>query len=599
MMNLIINNPFTRLKKILDVKDMRSLYGIFFILLLSGIFEIAGIASIIPFINIISDPQYTVNNEYVMLIVNYYELDLRESKVFIGVSVLFLFIFINLFNIFSLHRTLYFIARIDSKVSRTVLKHYLKRPYGAFVESSPASLTKHILDDASMLGAGIIYPLIQIISKSIIILSISILLIIIDYKVFIGSFFILTIIYIIIYKKFTYIAKEAGEERLILNDQRYKITRDVFNSLKEVKFYSLEEYYHKNFSKSANEFAKIDAKIGFLSTIPKYIIETIMFGIIFISIIYLIFTNNPLVVHLPLIGVFILAAYRAVPMLQNVYSNINIYKLYLPVFNIIEDIYRKIDDLNKKEVTPSIKPINLKNDIQFEDVSFGYSLNNQLFEKISFKIKAKTMTSIIGSTGSGKTTLIDLLLGFYEPSYGKILIDDIFLTPMNRASFNKNIGYVPQVVNLQENSLAMNIALGIDDHMIDCDRLNKIIEILDLTDLVNSLDNGINTNIGDRGVKLSGGQRQRIGIARALYLQPELLVLDESTNELDSKTESRILNALHKNYPSITIIMITHRLSSLKLADNVILLKNNKIHDINMDNISNVEALEEMIESFS
>ena len=244
-MNLIINNPFTRLKKILDVKDMRSLYGIFFILLLSGIFEIAGIASIIPFINIISDPQYTVNNEYVMLIVNYYELDLRESKVFIGVSVLFLFIFINLFNIFSLHRTLYFIARIDSKVSRTVLKHYLKRPYGAFVESSPASLTKHILDDASMLGAGIIYPLIQIISKSIIILSISILLIIIDYKVFIGSFFILTIIYIIIYKKFTYIAKEAGEERLILNDQRYKITRDVFNSLKEVKFYSLEEYYQE------------------------------------------------------------------------------------------------------------------------------------------------------------------------------------------------------------------------------------------------------------------------------------------------------------------------------------------------------------------
>ena len=165
--------------------------------------------------------------------------------------------------------------------------------------------------------------------------------------------------------------------------------------------------------------------------------------------------------------------------------------------------------------------------------------------------------------------------------------------------FNKNIGYVPQVVNLQENSLAMNIALGIDDHMIDYDRLNEIIEILDLTDLVNSLDNGINTNIGDRGVKLSGGQRQRIGIARALYLQPELLVLDESTNELDSKTESKILNAIHKNYPSITIIMITHRLSSLKLADNVILLKNNKIHDINMDNISNVEALEEMIESFS
>ena len=158
---------------------------------------------------------------------------------------------------------------------------------------------------------------------------------------------------------------------------------------------------------------------------------------------------------------------------------------------------------------------------------------------------------------------------------------------------------MPQIVNLQENSLAMNIALGIDRSMLNQQRLSEILEILDLTELVNSLHNGIDTNIGDRGVKLSGGQRQRLGIARALYLQPELLILDESTNELDSKTESKIFSAIRTHYPSITIIMITHRLSSLKLADRVILLKNNSIHDINMTNISDIDALETIIDSFS
>ncbi len=291
MTNLIINNPFVRLKKILSPRDIKSLYIIFIILLLSGIFETAGIASIVPFIHIISDPGYSINNEYILTIVDYFGLNQNESKVLIGISVLFLFVFINLFNIYSLHKTLYFIANVDAKVSKKVLNHYLKRPYGEFVESSPGSLTKHILEDASTLGSCIIYPLIQIVSKSVIVILISILLIIIDYKVFISSFFILTIIYMIIYKKFTYIAKEAGDERVILNDERYKTTRDVFNSLKEVKFYSLEKYYSKTFSKAAYNFSSIDAKIDFLSTIPRYIIEIIMFGIIFSSIIYLIFTK--------------------------------------------------------------------------------------------------------------------------------------------------------------------------------------------------------------------------------------------------------------------------------------------------------------------
>tara|TARA_B110000014_G_scaffold261327_1_gene252811 strand:+ start:3424 stop:5217 length:1794 start_codon:yes stop_codon:yes gene_type:complete len=594
-MNIFIQNPIARLKKILQPDDIKSLYMVFAILLVSGIFETLGIASIIPFINVISDPEYTVTNTYFLTVIQYLGLNEKESKAFIGVLVISLFIFINLFNIFSLRKSLYFIAKIEHNISSTVLEYYLRRPYAEFAESSPATITKHILDDASALCSGIIYPLIQIISKSIIIILISILLIVIDYKVFISSFLLLSVIYIIIYKNFTNVAKKSGEERVVLNDNRFKTTRDAFNAMKEVKFFSLENHYLNTFSESAKRFCLIDARISFLSTIPKYILEIVLFGIIFSSIIYLILIESPMTAHLPLIGVFILAAYRAIPMLQNVYTNLNIYKLYYPVFNIIENIYT-LKDKQQKHETFSQEDITLNDKISYNDISFSYSDNKPLIKNLSFTINAKQMTAFIGSTGCGKTTLIDILLGFYNPDSGSIMIDEKELNHSNRLNFNKVIGYVPQTINLQENSLAMNIALGSNGENINFTKLNEILDVLQLSELVKNLKNGIDTNIGDRGIKLSGGQRQRIGIARALYLDPKLLVLDESTNELDNKTEIDIINAIRKNNPKLTIVMITHRLSSLKFADNVKLFKNNKIFNLDMEAVNDIRELQQVID---
>ena len=574
------------------------MYFILFILLIAGIFETLGIASIIPFINIIADPNYVVSNQYMLSVVEYLNLDLRESKVFVGVLVLSLFIFISIFNIFSLRKTLYFIAKVEHNIASRTLDYYLSRPYSSFVESSPAKLTKHVLDDASSLGSGTIYPLIQILSKSIVIILISILLIMIDYKIFLSSFFILSIIYILIYKNFTSIAKKGGEDRFILNDKRFKITRDVFNSLKEVKFYSVEDYYKESFSKSAKDFAFIDAKISYFSTIPKYIIEIIMFGALFSIIIFLIYISSPLIVHLPLMGVFILAAYRAIPMIQNIYTNINIYKLYVPAYNQIEKVLIDSKNLDSYNTNDSVD-FELNHCIMFDNISFGYSKDNLFIKDLSFKINANIMTSIIGSTGQGKTTLIDLFLGFFNPNSGNIYIDDMLVNESNRNSLNKMIGYVPQTINLQAGSLSENIALGIKKKSIDYNIINELIRILDLESVVSSLNDGIYGDIGDRGIKLSGGQRQRIGIARALYLNPKILILDESTNELDSKTEANIFSLIKQKYPSITIIMITHRLSSLKLADDVILLKDNSMHKVDLSDITDIKQLENLIESYN
>ncbi len=588
------NNPILRLKRILRSSDFNSMLLILLILFISGIFETLGIASIIPFINIVADENYQVTNSIAIYVIELLNLDPVEAKIMIGILIISLFVFINLFNIFTTHRTLYFIAKIEHSISTRVMESCLLRPYQEHIEQSPSQLTKHILEDSGALCSGIIYPLIQIISKTLIIILISLLLIIIDYKIFLSSFFIFSLIYFFIYKKFTRIAKEAGEERVLINDNRYKTTRDVLDALKEVRFYSVEDNYIDRFSKHARQFSLVDAKINFFSTIPRYIIEIIVFGIIFSSILVIIGTDSELKSYLPIIGVFIIAAYRAIPMLQNVYTNINLYKFYQPIFCIIEDLYKanKIDINTKKNKDK----LEFKKQIVFKNINFSYKNQQQIITNLNCKIDHGKITALIGATGSGKTSLIDILLGFYKPSSGSIIIDDVELTKYEQSNFNKNIGYVTQSVNLQQNTIAENIALGIPKDEINITKVIQILKVVELDCLVEKLENGVHTNIGDRGTKLSGGQRQRIGIARALYSTPDLLIFDESTNELDAATETKILKNIRLYLPNVTIIMITHRLSSLKHADKILLFRRNGIEDVAISNHQKIGNLEDIID---
>ena len=548
-----------------------------------------GIASIIPFIEILTNPNYEITHPFLLSIINILDLTYLQSKVFVGSLIMFLFLSINMFTIYAIRKTVFYVAEIEHSISTDVMSYCLRRPYIEHINESPANLTKQILDDAGSLCSGVIYPLIQIYSKLLIISLISAFLIYVNYVIFLSSFFLISIIYVIIYKRFSNIVSTSGQKRLIINEKRYKVTRDVLDAAKEVKFYGLEKNYINKFSRHAEDFAYIDARINYLSSIPRYIIEIFIFLILFIMILYLVSTNNPLVTYLPTIGVFVIAAYRAIPMIQNIYINLNLYKLYSPVFNIIENIYIKNKLLeNDKKYTD--KRLSLKKEIRFEDVFFEHTAGKPILNKVSFSITAKNVTVIFGKTGLGKTTIIDLLLGFYKPKAGLIKVDDKIIDYTNQNSFNRNIGYVPQNINLQQDTLLNNITLG-SNSKPNIQLVDKILDIVDLSDLVKNLNDGINTNIGDRGVKLSGGQRQRVGIARALYLEPEILVFDESTNELDIRTEEKVLKSLRQQYPAMTIIMITHRLSSIKLSDDVLMLEKNIVKKIKSDQINEQDLL--------
>ncbi len=588
------NIHINRIFKILDNKDQIYLIFIFVLAFLSGLLEIAGIASIIPFIGIISDPQYLDNKEYLTNITNYLGYDYNDARIFFGVLSIVLFISINLYNIFYNWKTVMFTAYLESKMSAIVLKKYLDQSSSFFVNSNPSVLMKNVLDESSQLCTGFIYPYIEIIARIMILTLISILLINVNYKLFIGSTLLISIIYLLIYRFLKNTMSDYGKKKIILNSLRFKTVKEVFDNLKDVKFYSIEDYYTKMFSKSASDFSLNAGRAAIYQTIPRYIIEIILFGGIFLSIIYLLSTNSTLVSYLPTISVFILAAYRSIPMLQNIFVNLTNVKLNYPVLKIVEDAI----NLNQKKPIINETIPSLQNSIRFENITFGYKNNNNIIDSLSFKIQKGGMTSIIGTTGIGKTTLIDIFLGFYNQKNGYIKIDDNIVTDENRANMLKSIGYVSQTTSLQQKSIVENIAVGIDAKYIDYDRIKKVSRIVELDELIKQLDDSYETDIGEKGVKISGGQRQKIGIARALYLQPSILILDESTNALDTVSESRIIKNIKKFNKDITIIMITHRISALKLSDTILMLKNNKMFNLKLSNKKNLNKIDRIINDY-
>ncbi len=546
---------------------------IFFLSIITSVFEMIGVFSIVPFMGLLTNPEYITNNSYFSYFADMYSLNLIDSKVYFGIIIIILFIFSNLMNVLTLWYTMNFIAGYQSRISSTVLKKYLNRTYDFFIKSDHATLSKNILDESCILADGVVYAILQILTKLLIIIAISLLMIIVNPKLFFGSIFIFTIIYLLIFKKYKHILYNIGVNRVEANNNRYKDTREVLSNVKDVKYYALENLYVNKFNKSANDFAYLNAKRSLISILPRYFIEILTFGGIFSGIIYLIAVNESLLLNIPMISMFLLAIYRIMPLLQNIFTNITNIKSSEHVFDNIESVLKHEEQIHSK-FTPNVS-FNKK--IVFKNVSFNYSDNSNILDNVNLEIKKGETYAVIGGTGSGKTTLIDILLGFYSIKSGEISIDNIPLKNNSFEMINKLIGYVSQNVSYISENIVNNITFCDSDKDIDIDKVKKVINITNLNHLVSSLNKGMYEYIGDMGSMLSGGQRQRLGIARTLYREPELLILDEATNALDRDTELVILNNIKNSYPNITLLIVTHRDTYLNLCDKIIEISGKKI----------------------
>jgi ABC-type multidrug transport system fused ATPase/permease subunit len=535
--------------------------------LMMALLDMIGVASILPFVSVLTNPSLIETNLVLNKIFQasiFFGVENNEQFLFVLGVLVFIILLISLFfKSLIIYVQARFISMREYSIAKLVVERYLHQPYSWFLNRHSAEIGKTILSEIANVVSGGLSPFIDIITKGLVTIAIITLLIIVDLKLaLIVSFVIVGVYGFLIYFLKAYLF-QIGKKNLKNNELRFIAISEAFNAVKEIKVGGLEQHYVKQFSDPARSLAQKQAKVLILKQLPRFILEAIAFGGILIIILYMMSQTNSLNNALPVISLYVFAGYRLMTALQGIYTGLNSLALIAPSINKLHEDLKNIKSINFNQ-DQNILSVNKK--IVLKNIHFNYYNSSQItLNDINLTIPAKSTVGFVGATGSGKTTLVDIILGLLEAQKGTLEIDEKIITEQNSRSWQRSIGYVPQQIYLTDDTVAANIAFGVQTEDINHDMIVKASKIAKLHNFVmEELPKKYQTKIGERGARLSGGQRQRIGIARALYHNPTVLILDEATNSLDNQTEQAVMDAVNNLSKDITIILIAHRLNVVK-----------------------------------
>ncbi len=546
-----------------------------------ALFEVVGIASILPFMSVVLDPLIIENNKYLQNVYSYLNYENTEHFLFhLGILVLLLLALSNAISAGMYWAITYFSKMQGHRLSMRLLRHYLNSPYEFFLNRNTSDLGKNILAEIDRVVKGVVLQALQAISKSIVAIVVLTLLIYVNPIVAVSTLLIIGGAYLVFSLVTNNYLNIIGTKQSKATFDRFRTVEESMLGIKEIKLHSLERNFLDRFRQPSIDNARFSAQGLVIAILPRYLLETLSFGGIIVLVLFLIQNDQNGNEIIPVLSLYALAGYRLLPAIQNVYSARSMIKYNYPAFKIIVDDLDDIStaSLSKKNDTEESKEIDFNENFIIKGLKFKYKESNQeTLKLLDLEIKKNEAVGFVGLTGSGKTTLIDVILGLLKGEQGKITVDGVEIGPENRQSWQSKIGYVPQYIFLIDGSIKDNIAFGIPDYEVDNERILEASSIANLDTFVESLPNKFETNVGENGIKLSGGQRQRIGIARALYSDPEVLVLDEATSSLDGMTEKSVMKALEKLTNDKTILMVAHRLSTIEDCDRILVLDEGKI----------------------
>lgn len=574
-----MRDTFKKLIELLSKKEQKSLLWLLVIMTFMGALELIGVTAIFPLISILASPQVIHTNKYLTLLYNTGDFDTDKAFIlFIGFLVFSLTVLSALFNIFTNYKIYKTSELLSSSLSQRLLEVYLKKNYSFFLQRNTIELSKNVLSEVHQVNSGVILPLLQSISKAISVAAIFILLLWVDYKVAIGVVLLFGVSYIGIFLLIKKKVAFAGEQRLDSNKKKYNVVSQAFGGVKDILLTNSQSVFLKDFAKYFNQHAKYQLQHQIYGFTPRYILEIIAFGSMIIFLLWMYVQYGDFKEMLPLLSLFALSGYKTMPALQLIYNSLTKIRFYSASVDVLhKDMF---STENEQKISYSNgETIDFKKEIKFHQISFSYEKSPKVvLDQMNFSIEAFSTVGIVGSTGAGKTTVVDLLMGLLHPTGGKILIDEKVLSGQNVISWQTKIGYVPQRIYLSDESVTKNIAFGIAENEIDIERVVEVAKMARLHDFVSKeLPKGYDTIVGERGIRLSGGQCQRIGIARALYRKPAILVLDEATSALDNITESEVLDTIKSLSGKCTILMIAHRLSTITNCDKILFLGNGQV----------------------
>lgn len=575
-------NSILKLFSILTVKQKKQCAFIIFIMIIGAILEAFGIGLILPLLTIIGDENIFVKYPIVKKYADMFHITSHTGLIVVVSFCLIIVFFIkNVYITWQLKQQINFSLKNQIYYSSMLMKEYLNKPYLFHLNNNTANILRNVNASGQIIFSNMYVSAFQLLTEIVTAFMIWVMLVFVDpFTAIVAAGFLVLMLYIVI-KAFRKKITEQGKIQNLYSAQYLKWVNQGLGAIKETKALRKEKFFWESFTDSYNKYGNANRVFLFLNQLPRTIIEaTVVTGLLLLIIIKILLGTSPAEI-VGVLGVLALAAFRLMPSANRIVNLSNNIKFNMPFFNQLYDELIAIKN-NSNEKTEhffcdSNEKLEFNNKLCIENLSFGYNENALVLKNINFTVPKGKFVGLVGPSGAGKTTFVDILLGLLQPSGGNITVDGIDILK-NIRSWQANLAYVPQSIYLIDGTIKENIALGVNEENIDDELIDRVLHMSELYDFVYGLPDGINTNVGERGVKLSGGQMQRIGIARAFYNKPEVLILDEATSALDSETEKNITDTILKLKGQITIIAIAHRLSTLEQCDFKVKFENGEVN---------------------
>ncbi len=581
-MNLSLLKSLKKIISLLTPKEQKKTKLLMIMLIVMAFFDMLGVASIMPFMAVLMNPEIIETNDILNSVYLYLGVigidNEKEFLLTLGIIVLILLFVSLFFKALTTYAQMRFTYMREYSLSKRLVERYLHQPYDWFLNRHSADLGKTILSEVDKVISGGLNTMINLIAQSLVAFTILILLIVVDPKLAFIVCITLGTAYGLIYKFTRSILKRTGKERMEANQWRFTAVSEAFGASKEIKVGGFEKVYTQRFSSPALKYGLSQLSSQIVTQLPRFALEAIAFGGLLLITLYLMTQRGSFVSSVPVITLYAFAGYRLMPAMQQIYTSVSGLRFVGPSLDFIYNELQNLTTIEQNEVNNSLV---FEKEIYLNNISYHYPNSSRTaLKNINFKIPARSRVGIVGATGGGKTTVVDIIMGLLEPQQGMLEVDGKVINKDNKRAWQRSIGYVPQQIYLSDDTIAANIAFGVDLKNINQKTVEYASKIANLHEFVESeLPEKYQTKVGERGVRLSGGQRQRIGIARALYHKPKVLILDEATSALDNLTEKAVMEAVNNIGDSMTIILIAHRLNTVKNCDTIFLLQNGELKE--------------------
>ncbi|SFH03743.1 ABC transporter ATP-binding protein [Methylobacterium gossipiicola] len=554
------------LVRVLRPRDRRRLALIALGLACAALFEVVGVASVVPFLTLVGDPSAAGRIPYLAAIRD--GLGLTDDRTFLmvtGAAALSAILTTSVVNAGLTFAQLRFTNLTGYGLARRLLARYIDRDRLFFAQANSAELAKNVLSETDRLVVGVLTPTTVIASRSVSALAV------VTFLIFYAPRLALILgggfggLYVLLYLVMRVRLARLGARAVADNERRYRVVQETFGALTELKLYGRAEAFAAGFDAPARAYAKATAASLLTGQLPRFVIESLAFGGVIVVVLFALSQGLDTAGLLPLLGLFAFAGYRMLPAFQNIFTSLALLRFYLPAVRVVVE---ELADEGVPRPRPTTR-LPFESEIRLTGVTFDYAPGRPTLRDISLTIPAHTTIGLVGRTGSGKSTLVGLILGLLTPTAGRITVDGVPLDVDTLPAWQNRVGYVPQDVFLIDASVRENIALGIPPEAVDEGAVERAARLAGFHAVALGLEGGYGAGVGERGTRLSGGQRQRLGIARALYHDPDVIVFDEATSALDGETEAAVMEALASLNGTRTIILIAHRLTSLTATDTV------------------------------